>query len=315
VVEKLKNGVTRVAPAPPPVKVRDSWDEPDLLQTTLDRETARLEEAKKQLARSQSSPNPSLQKQIKEEVEVRQRGVKILSDRIASIQGKTEAATEALSGMKKAGMGQQGSTAIPQAIVELGSAIYQKGTQFAKWAASMVKKLGEGVRPFLKDVWGKITSAVNSLEPAARRTATGSMQRAVVAPEGGAFGGRGGAGFQQAQKERRTFSGLEGKERYEIDDSKMEVVVAPDVGQSIPLGEAINHPDLFASYPEAKTIKVKAVSGPPGAKFNPFKNEITLSEYGGANLSNSRYYTRALLHEIQHWIQHKEGFATEGSRS
>lgn len=71
-------------------------------------------------------------------------------------------------GMQR-GSSEQGSTQIPQAVYELGQAIYRKGMAFADWSRQMVRHLGSQIRPFLADLWSSVVSGVNSLSPAGRR--------------------------------------------------------------------------------------------------------------------------------------------------
>jgi len=77
------------------------------------------------------------------------------------------------------------------------------------------------------------------------------------------------------------------------------------------LGDILNHPELYAAYPEARYIKVSSsgVGGPRGS-FTPSTNTITLAYdlTGEARM-------RTLIHEVQHWLQEKEGFLPGSSRS
>ena len=80
------------------------------------------------------------------------------------------------------------------------------------------------------------------------------------------------------------------------------------------LGDILNHPDLYAAYPEAQQIKVNIDPAPAQSargSFNPdgtitlgtgYLSLLPVSKFEPATLST-------LLHEVQHWIQDKEGFA------
>lgn len=76
------------------------------------------------------------------------------------------------------------------------------------------------------------------------------------------------------------------------------------------LEEIIDHPALFKAYPEARQIRVSrlADSSSASGKFYSESNRIVLNALKG-NMENFS----TLLHEIQHWIQEKEGFARGGN--
>jgi hypothetical protein len=79
------------------------------------------------------------------------------------------------------------------------------------------------------------------------------------------------------------------------------------------LGEVLHHPELFKAYPEAKDITIVKRPGffdfgGLQGWFNDKHNEIGITPYAKEPLST-------LLHEVQHWIQGKEGFATGGNEN
>lgn len=77
-----------------------------------------------------------------------------------------------------------------------------------------------------------------------------------------------------------------------------------------PLNEVLDDPELFASYPQLKDVKVSVDELAIGQKahFNPSKNEIVLSSALDAEDMKSSLY-----HEIQHKIQEIEGFGAGGN--
>lgn len=80
----------------------------------------------------------------------------------------------------------------------------------------------------------------------------------------------------------------------------------------IPLNRALNHPELFKAYPDLNSVKVirqKGVMDFGGLQgwFDPDTNTINITPYAKDPEST-------LLHEVQHWIQEKEGFATGGNQ-
>lgn len=78
------------------------------------------------------------------------------------------------------------------------------------------------------------------------------------------------------------------------------------------LDHVLDHPELFRAYPELRNVKVIKQRGlfdlgeSLQGSFNPETNTLNITPY--ANDPGS-----VALHEIQHWIQEKEGFATGGN--
>lgn len=72
------------------------------------------------------------------------------------------------------------------------------------------------------------------------------------------------------------------------------------------LGTVFNHPKLYKAYPEAKDIKLRFVDEFPNKDqrgvFQPHLNRITLKSQ-----MSDEDMDRVLVHEIQHWIQNREG--------
>lgn len=103
--------------------------------------------------------------------------------------------------------------------------------------------------------------------------------------------------------------------RYEVADENARMTQKfkdlPE-GKSIPLSEALDHPELFTAYPDLNGIKVskerdrwdfwRSTQG----WFNPKTNTLNITPY-------SKDPESTLLHEVQHWIQEHEGFATGGN--
>ena len=73
--------------------------------------------------------------------------------------------------------------------------------------------------------------------------------------------------------------------------------------------EVINYPELFKAYPKAKNIDIVFMNSDKfEGMYIPSKNRIMLSN----SLSDSEAKS-TLLHEVQHFIQHEEGFAVGGN--
>ena len=113
-----------------------------------------------------------------------------------------------------------------------------------------------------------------------------------------------------------TWKGPDNKWRQEISDeaSRMTEKVHSDITSKHffydPMSDALKHEQLFQAYPELRNIKttVTAQEQPKGS-FSVLRNEIEAS--GPSSLAQRS----TALHELQHAIQQKEGFARGGSPS
>lgn len=171
---------------------------------------------------------------------------------------------------------------------------------------------------------------------------------------------RQGADNETIRKETGWFRGMDGKWRFEIDDSQMQYRKAGDAQfrqdhpeyvrhqelmekmlngviseteaqelqdlhsiwgsefgrlkervdrNNATLGQVLEHPDLFAAYPQLKRVRVAfaELSAREKGFYRSASNEIVLSE----KLKNAP--EDDILHEIQHAIQKIEGFASGSS--
>lgn len=111
------------------------------------------------------------------------------------------------------------------------------------------------------------------------------------------------------------FTGVDGKWRFEIDDSQVQLkpefaegeigfAIDPDFeGKSINLEDLIDAPELFSAYPDLRTLKVDTKTT-GGSFYLPSKDTISLA---GSRVGKDA--RSSLLHEIQHAIQERENFA------
>jgi len=133
---------------------------------------------------------------------------------------------------------------------------------------------------------------------------------------------KGGATPEQIWSQTGWFKGPEGKWRFEINDKPSQW--RPEMGSDIAgridsmntsvngatIGNTFSHPALMASYPELSDITLMhSASGNPGASFNG--SGITLESVNGY-AAKDKLQSRT-LHELQHAIQGKEGFARGGN--
>lgn len=104
------------------------------------------------------------------------------------------------------------------------------------------------------------------------------------------------------------------KMRWEVPDQNSEIGEAWGMRASndaneingTPLAQVLWHKELYDAYPEARSIKVNwRRSNQRGGSFNGTEIDVF-----GPSLKDVH---STLLHEVQHWIQNKEGFARGGN--
>lgn len=100
----------------------------------------------------------------------------------------------------------------------------------------------------------------------------------------------------------------DGKWRFEIDDSKAKFNFDVLKEKMFPtLKEVLDHPTLYENYPHLADIEVYFNSGDPSTRgaYNKTFDSIWLN----TNISNDIDQLKStLLHEVQHAVQHYEGF-------
>lgn len=100
--------------------------------------------------------------------------------------------------------------------------------------------------------------------------------------------------------------GADGKWKYEIQDGRLKEVK----NGTYKLGDIYNAPEFYEAYPEAKDISVAIEVRPQGREnswFMPEDNSIEI------NVKDQRRVIQDLVHELQHFVQFKEGFAIGGN--
>jgi hypothetical protein len=129
-----------------------------------------------------------------------------------------------------------------------------------------------------------------------------------------------GASPQDIWMATQTFRGPEGKLRQEISDTGSipgQRLYSWGEGKDLEQGnstvvrrqKALLHPELSAAYPDTKNIGVSLRPGRQGGFYNSSMDNI------GAPVSaeNKAADRSVMLHELQHAIQEREGFAEGGS--
>ncbi|MGH2666026.1 LPD23 domain-containing protein [Flavobacterium sp.] len=105
--------------------------------------------------------------------------------------------------------------------------------------------------------------------------------------------------------------GADGKWGYEIDDSKTSLNQDIDDLTRGSLSDLLNHKELFELYPDlAKVEVVPNYNMESSAIASPSKNRIMVNP---DNIKGNQDLLTTILHEVQHFIQEKEGFSKGGS--
>src|SRR5574337_228013 len=116
------------------------------------------------------------------------------------------------------------------------------------------------------------------------------------------------------RQETGWFVGPDGKARYEISDrdAKLKIPATGKAGEALrgttTVGALLDHAKLFAAYPGAAGIEVTTKPG-AGASFQASHEGHPPRIRIGADMPMGKV-TSALMHEIQHYVQRQEGFAT-----
>lgn len=111
------------------------------------------------------------------------------------------------------------------------------------------------------------------------------------------------------------FLGADGKPRFEIDDSNMEWNKDIKPGAEYKLGDVLNHPDLFNAYPQLKNVDYREApslenTNTSGKIYNWGNNKFSIIVKPSLSEEDKN---RTVLHELQHAVQHIEGFASGGT--
>ena len=126
--------------------------------------------------------------------------------------------------------------------------------------------------------------------------------RLVGAQLGNTVGGPNALGYMYAKKHGRVFDGVDGKPRFEIDDSRAKI--ANPNGAT--LGEVLDHPELYKNYPDLANTPVL-----------PENNPTLKGSFDGNTIRVNRLFSDSskkgtILHELQHAVQKKEKFSEGG---
>lgn len=119
-----------------------------------------------------------------------------------------------------------------------------------------------------------------------------------------------GADMESIRKATGWHQFADGKWRFEIDDSRMQLRTdAADIPNYTTLGELVDAPELFEAYPDMADLSVTfhtledGQNGGYSRKFDSIELSRDLKNRPAALLNS-------LIHEAQHAIQNREGFAS-----
>lgn len=98
--------------------------------------------------------------------------------------------------------------------------------------------------------------------------------------------------------------GADKKWKYDLQEGVVEIKSK----KSGKASDVLNYPELFKAYPKAKDLDIVFMNSDKfEGMYLPSKNRIMIS----SDLSDTEA-TSTLLHELQHFVQHQEGFAVGG---
>ena len=120
----------------------------------------------------------------------------------------------------------------------------------------------------------------------------------------------GGEAPAEAWNRTGWLRGADGRWRFEIDDSQAELsdraFTLLNSGRGVArLGELVSHPGLYEQYPDLANVRVRFGAGGAPTFFSR-ANEIVLDP---STMEGNEQVLGTLLHEAQHWVQKREGFA------
>ena len=195
---------------------------------------------------------------------------------------------------------------LPGQISDIMPRLTDLGTRIIARGFDTARTFKEELSRVLGDAFDAVRRYVLKIFAAAQR-AYAKLPDAVK-NEWGTFAGPKAQWWDKA--EGKFTSLYDKREKVEIDDSKM--VVDEDFlnrkrSKTYVLSDIVEHPELFENYPEAMNIKVK-LTPLRGYGGNMGGNTMEI-----ATDSDKADRRQTIIHELQHWIQGREGFAVGGS--
>ena len=116
-----------------------------------------------------------------------------------------------------------------------------------------------------------------------------------------------GVNNEEIRQQTKWFQDKYGKWKFEFDDSSIKLIKNINKNSTYKLKDIISHDYLFELYPELADYNISFKNKQNGATTYYGEKEI---EINNSLLSDRKQLKGTLLHEIQHVIQHVEGFNT-----
>nr|DAI85317.1 MAG TPA: Large polyvalent protein associated domain 23 [Caudoviricetes sp.] len=117
-----------------------------------------------------------------------------------------------------------------------------------------------------------------------------------------------GVDAETIRKKTGWFRGADGKWRWEIDDSGMKLRTdAADISNYTTLGELVDAPALFVTYPDMKDMSVTFHNLERG-QLGSYHRTFDSIELSRELKQKPEALLNSLIHEVQHAIQQREGF-------
>lgn len=294
------------------------------LATVLDRYAKKESDIMKQIHTLQSSDISSAEmtRRIKEEKEKRNKVAQEAEKLYASVMGKGMAKGGLVDKIKAQHFGPKDSTIIsslmhPQeATARAGDWLQEKmriassnpyeeftPDEQAQAGLDIAGLANTGAMPFSpmtgKGTLGMFAGLKSSTADLGAHEAAQAMETAGKSPE-------------EILKATGWFKGSDGGWRYEISDAgaklKAPIGDIPEGSKEHTLGNMYEHPELFKAYPE---LANKRLINLGSSEKSGLLGERSADHIGlAANLDNP---LNILSHELQHDVQHKEGFETGSS--
>ena len=123
-----------------------------------------------------------------------------------------------------------------------------------------------------------------------------------------------GVAAEQIRWETGWYRGADNQWRHEIDDSGMRLKITEDIPNYTTLGELIDHPALFAAYPDMQDMYVTFHRLGEGRR-GTYQRTFDSIELNYDLKSDPETLQEVLVHEIQHAVQAREDFANGASVS
>jgi hypothetical protein len=123
------------------------------------------------------------------------------------------------------------------------------------------------------------------------------------------------ADFAEAREIRKSHDYAN---RTKAEQAQIDKIVEARLGAATNLSALLDHPELYEAYPDLKSMRVERTERDEfGGYYDPANNLVAMTPKGTTAVSHNRGNEghSVLLHEVQHAIQSREGFAHGGSPS